>query len=302
MSMPESTPGMLTAARPSGRLLGIALAALAAVFASSAGVLLRHIESADAWTVLFYRSLSFTVTVLIFTIVCHRGTTLMRFRQIGVPGMAVALSLGGAFLAFVLALVQANVASVVAVLSISPMLAGFLGWMLLGERPSGLGWLAMIVAFGGVSVVVWDRLASGAEQGLLFAVLACLGYAAAIVGLRVGRRRDMTPAVCLSGVVACAITLAVGSNLSISQPDLTVALLLGAMQIGAQYILLTIATRFASAADIALVMILEVVLAPLWVWLLVGETVPKLALAGGGVILLALLLNALAPEARVNKP
>lgn len=285
----------MTAGGP-GRGTGIALAALAALFASTAGVLLRHIESADAWTILFYRSLGFTLTVLVFVLVRHRGATRARFADIGAAGLFVAVSLGGAFLAFVLALIATNVATVVAVLSVAPMAAGLLGWLALGERPSALAWAAMLTAFAGVTLVVRDGIAAGAGAGLAFAVLACLGYAGAIVGLRAGHRRDMTPAVCLSGVVACVVSLFMVGGLAVTPVDLTISILLGTVQIGAQYILLTVATRFATAADVALVMILEVILAPLWVWIVVGETVPVMVLYGGLVIVAALVMNAAAPE------
>jgi len=279
----------------SGRAIGIALTALAAGFASSAGVLLRHIESADAWTVLFYRSLGFTLTVLVFVFVSQRGATLARFKELDSTDLLVAVSQGGAFLAFVQAMMQTHVATVVAVLSLAPMAVGLLGWFALGERPSALAWLAMLTAFAGVSMVVWDGIAVGAGQGLVLALLACFGYAVAIVGLRAGRRRDMSPAVCLSGVVASAVSLFMVDRLAITATDLTISILLGTFQIGAEFILLTIATRFATAADIALVMILEVILAPLWVWIFVGEAVPLLVLYGGGVIVAALVMNAAAP-------
>lgn len=280
----------------SGRAIGIALAALAALFASSAGVLLRHIESADTWTILFYRSLGFTLTVLTFIFVCHGRAIGARFKAIGSAGLFVAFSLGGAFLVFVLALIETNVATVVAVLSVAPMAAGLLAWIVLGERPSIPAWLAMFTAFGGVSVVVWDGIAAGSGDGVVLAVLACLGYAGAIVGLRAGRRRDMTPAICLSGAVACAVSSLMVNGLAISASDLTISILLGTVQIGAQYILLTIAARFTTAADIALVMIIEVILAPLWVWALVGEAVPRMVVYGGLVIIAALVMNAAAPE------
>jgi drug/metabolite transporter, DME family len=275
-----------------GRATGIVLAGLAALFASSAGVLLRHVESADVWTVLLYRSLGFTLTVLVFVLVSHRRATVARFRAIGSAGLFVAVSLGASFLVFVLALSRTNVATVEAVLSVAPMAAGLFGWIVLGERPSVRAWTVMLVAFAGVSIVVWEGIASGDRAGLVLAALTCLGYTGAIVGLRAGRARDMTPAVCLAGVVACAVSGFMVRGLAITAVDLTISILLGTVQLGAQYILLTIATRFATAADIALVMILEEILAPLWVWIVVGEVVPPMALYGGLVIVGALVASA----------
>ena len=273
-------------------MTGLALAALAALFASSAGVLLRQVENADAWSVLVYRALGFVAAVLLFIVLRHGKGSAASFLRIGRPGVVVALSLGGAFIAFVLALLHTNVATVVAVLGVSPMAAALVSWATLGERPSPLGWLAMAVAFLGVSVVVWGGLQAGALAGLVLAVAACLGYAVAIVGLRAGKARDMSPAICLSGAVAGLVSILLVENLATSRDVLVIGLLLGTVQIGAQYILLTIATRFAPASDVALVMILEVVLAPFWVWVFVGESVPALAFAGGAVIVGALVLNA----------
>lgn len=293
--------GIRAAATPD-RLAGIGLAALAATFASSAGVLVRQVDSADAWSLLVYRSLGFVGVVALFILVRHGRRSAERFAEIGRPGLVVSLCLGGAFIAFLLALASTNVATVVAVLGASPMVAALIGWAAIGEKPALLTWLAMLAGLTGVAIVAWDGIGAGSAGGLALAVLACLGYAAAVVGLRAGKTRDMSPAICLSGVMAGGVSLLVvtapsTATLSTAIPVVIVGLLLGSVQIGAQYILLTIAARLAPAADIALAMILEVALAPLWVWLVVGETVPAAALVGGAVIMLGLVLNAFAPAA-----
>lgn len=280
------------------RRLGLLYALLAALCASSAGLLLRHVESADGWTILFYRSISFALVVLLFAAVRQGRRLPQAFRAIGRPGVIVAVALGGAFIAFVFAMLHTTVANAVAVLSVAPMVAGLFGWLILHERPHPLSWAAMALAAAGVALTVADGLALGGGLGLLFAAAACLGYAGAIVALRAGRDRDMTPAVVLSGVVSFGVCLIAADTFTIGPVDLVLALLLGSIQIGLQYILITLAARRTSASDIALTMILEVTLAPLWVWIFVGEAVAALTLAGGGAVLAALALNALAPPAR----
>jgi len=292
----------IRATAASDRFAGIGLAALAAAFASSAGVLVRQVDSADAWSLLVYRSLGFVGVVALFILIRHGRRSAARFAEIGRAGLVVAGCLGGAFIAFLLALASTNVATVVTVLGASPMMAALIGWAAIGEKPALLTWLAMLAGLTGVAIVAWGGIGAGSTGGLALAVLACFGYAAAVVGLRAGRARDMSPAICLSGMLAGGVsllvaTLASTAPLSTAAPVVVVGLLLGSVQIGAQYILLTVAARLAPAADIALVMILEVALAPLWVWIVVGETVPAAALAGGVVIMLGLVLNAFAPAA-----
>ena len=95
----------------------------------------------------------------------------------------------------------------------------------------------------------------------------------------------MMPATCLGGVFAFAITAVFAPPpWPISGRDLALALLLGAGQVGLQYLLITFAVRWVPAAEIALLMLLEIVLAPLWVWLGVGEVLT--ALLGNGLLVL----------------
>jgi drug/metabolite transporter (DMT)-like permease len=53
-------------------------------------------------------------------------------------------------------------------------------------------------------------------------------------------------------------------------------------------ILLTIAPRMAPAAEVGLIMLVETVLGPLWVWLGIGEEPSVQTLVGGAVVLLTL--------------
>ena len=68
-------------------LKGVCLVLLAGVFLSSAGIIVRNIEAADGWQILFYRSLAFFVTVFAFTLWHHRGGTFRAYLRIGWPAL-----------------------------------------------------------------------------------------------------------------------------------------------------------------------------------------------------------------------
>ena len=65
------------------------------------------------------------------------------------------------------------------------------------------------------------------------------------------------------------------------------------MQLGLQYILLTEGSRHLPAAEIALLGRLSVVLAPIWVWLGVGETPSTLTLTGGAIVVTAVMIHSI---------
>ena len=293
--------GTMVSSDRTGRLYGLGVAAVigAAICASSAGIIVRGMESADAWQILFYRAPAFTLMILLLVVLRHGRATPAAFLAIGRPGLVLALALGLAFIAFIVALTLTTVADVVLILATSPLIAALIGRAVLGE-PIGTATLgAMLLAMIGVMIMVAGGQGEGVAtplagqrlEGLLVAVGACLGYAVAVVALRAGRSVDMMAATCLSGVVAFAVVgLTVGS-VAIPSHDIALALLLGTVQLGGQYALITYASRTIPAGQIALIMLLEVVLAPLWVWIGVGETPATAVLFGGAVVMGGLLLQ-----------
>ena len=267
--------------------LGILALVTATFFTSTAGVLLRHIESADGWTVLFYRAASFVVTMLLFILWRHGRHSVAAFRDIGRAGLGVAVFLGAAFMLFILAMLETTVANVVFTVSLSPFFAALIAWLVLREavRPATL--VTMVAALVGVGFMFADGLAAGGWRGNVIALVCCVCFSAGIVCLRGGRARDMLPAVCLAGVVASLVPALVAPTLAIGRHDLILAVFMGVVQLGFQYILVTGASRHVPAAEVTLVGRLALILAPLWVWLAVGEVPGELAFIGGAIVLAA---------------
>jgi len=266
----------------------------ATLFTSLAGVILRHVEAADGWQVLFYRSLAFVVILLLFLVWRHRGATARAFAAVGWPGLVTALSLSPAFILFILALLETTVANVVFILSLSPFFAALFAWLALREPVGGATLAAMALSLVGVGFMFGDGLVTGTLLGNWFALGACISYSLALVAMRKGRAVDMLPAVCLAGLVTLGVSglVALASSpdgLAVDSLDLMLALVLGVVQLGFQYILVTTGTRFVPVAEVALIGRLSLVLAPLWVWLAIDETPSRLSLIGGAIVLAAVM-------------
>jgi drug/metabolite transporter (DMT)-like permease len=275
-----------------GYRFGILCLFAATFFTSLAGVILRHVETADGWQVLFYRSLALVATLVPFLLWRHGAETVRAFRAVGGPGLAVAVFLGSAFILFIFALLETTVASVVFTLGLSPFVAAAFAWLALREPVGRSTLAAMGFAVVGIAFMFGDGLAAGSLLGNLLALVCCFCYAAAIVAMRKGRAVDMLPAVCLAGVFAALVSAVMtGGDLAVSPRDLGLAASLGVVQVGFQYILVTTGTRYVPAAEVALIGRLVLVLGPLWVWLAVDEVPGGLTLAGGAVVLVAILAH-----------
>lgn len=272
---------------------GVIAVLIGGLCGSTVGLFVRMIESADGWQVLFYRSLSFATLVFVFMLARDGREAFERFKGIGIRGAVVALCLGGAFIAYIFSVLLTTVASAVFILSASPFIAAVLSMIFLGERPSTLAWICMAAGLGGVGIMMADGLLGGTMLGSAVALIAATGYAASVVAFRAGKDIDMMPATCLAGVFAAVISGFLVKDFIISGNDLGFSILLGTLQIGLQYILITIAARVVPAAEITLLMLLEVIAAPIWVWLAFGETPALLTLAGGVVVLAAVAVQAI---------
>ncbi len=257
-------------------------------FLSTAGIALRLVEQADGWQILFYRSFALSVTILLILVFQKRSRFFDEFRGLGWNDCLLAVFLGTGFVAYVFALLYNTVANALFIFSCAPFLAGFLGWILLGERVATRTWLAIGVAMSGLAVMVGSELAVSRYLGTLLALWIPIAYAASIIAVRRSKRDNMLVALCLAGLVAGCLSAFFVTDYALTPRDLIISLYLGVFQVGVGFTLVVLGSRYVPAAQVGLLALVEPVLAPIWAWMGVGE-VPGLAtIVGGTIIFLAI--------------
>ncbi|HSS64006.1 MAG TPA: DMT family transporter [Gammaproteobacteria bacterium] len=274
------------------RTAGVVMVLLGGTCLSTAGVLLRYVESANGWQILFYRGLFFFLTMILFLIVRYRGRFLSVLHETGRAGIFLGVTLGFASVLYIFGILSTTVANVVFIISAAPLITALLARFILGERPSAGTWAAMLAALCGVGLMVGDGLAGGGLFGVLCALGVALSFAALLITLRLRKGIDMLPALCIGGLVSSAIALTMTTDLSISLHDMAICFTLGTVQFGGGFILITLGARYLLAAETALLSLTETVLAPIWVWLAINETPSMLTLAGGAVVVTAVASRA----------
>ena len=270
--------------------LGVAAVLAAALCTSLSGILVRLTEHADGWQILFWRSFFCIATLAIFLWWRHGARTGDRFLSIGRTGLLCSLTLGSSFVTFIFALTSTTVANVAFTVGMAPVFAALLGWLFLRERVA-LRTAAFIgLSLGGIALMFGDGMATGGLSGNVLALITCLFYSATIVLLRGGRRVDMIPAVIIAAALSCVVAAVVApEGLGIGLYDLGIIAFMGVVQLAFQYIFFTAGVRHIPAVQAALLGRASVVLAPFLAWLGVGELPSLLTLAGGGLVLSAVL-------------
>ena len=278
----------------SDRLLyrrGILQLVASGFFLSTSGIALRIIEQADGWQILFYRSLALSVTILLILVFQKGSRVFDEFRGLEWNDCLLAVFLGTGFVAYVFALLYNTVANALFIFSCAPFVAGFLGWILLGERVATRTWFAIGAAMAGLTVMVGSELAVSRYLGTLIALWIPIAYAASIIVIRSSKRENMLAALCLAGLVSGGLSAIFVTDYALTLQDLIISLYLGVFQAGVGFTLVVLGTRYIPAAQVGLLAMVEPVLAPIWVWMGVGE-VPGLAtIVGGAIIFLAITID-----------
>lgn len=272
---------------------------------SIAGVVTRHLETAESFEVTFWRS-GFTFACLAVVLTAMRGpglwSALVRAgRPVWISGACWAVM----FTAFMVALTLTRVANVLVTMASGPLLTALFARLFLHRRLPARTWAAIAVAGAGIAWM-FGRQVQAADARSLAGMLVALAVplAAAInwtvlhhvaPGHRAGEGddepHDMLPAVMIGAALSAAVTLPLAWPLRATGHDLGLLALLGVVQLGLPCLLVVRLTRELPSHEISLLGLLEVIFGTLWAWVGAGESPGPTALGGGALVIGALVAN-----------
>lgn len=273
----------------SSSTVGAICAITAAVVFSTGGLLVRQIDL-PAWDVSFWRSALMTITILPL-LVWRRHEVWIDARNAGGALFASAIGIAGSMVAFILALGLAPVANVLIVFGATPFITALAARLVLGEPLHRHTLFAMAAATVGLAMSVAGSLAAGALAGMAVAFIVVLCMSANYVVVRRHRHVGMTPALLLAGVISALISLPFADPSAAGGAEFPWLLALGPGQLAGGLLLYMAALKRIPAGRAALLGLLELVLGPIWVWLIDGEKPGDLTLLGGVIVIGAAAAN-----------
>ena len=276
------------------RLLSILLMTIGSVAISFNGLVLRNIEIADDWTIIFYRALSFSSTIFIYLFYIHKKRIFKKIIQIGISGLIGGFVLGISNVCFILSMTTTSVANTVFTISLIPFITALFSLLILKEKLAQITVYTMIVAFFGVLMMFYGSLKIGELWGNMLALMTAISFSIYTIIIRSNKNIDMLPCLLISGIMAMGLTSFqnVGS-LQISTHDFFLCFLLGGVLSGFVNCCFVFATRHLIAAEATLFFFIEIALSPFWVWLFLNEIISPNTLTGGIIILISILIRAL---------
>ena len=265
--------------------LGALALIFAGVFLSFGGVIIRFMESSSAWQITGYRSITFSLAILLYILIKYKKDTPHAFKKIGHSGILIALILGFSNTCFVWGMSTTTVSNAVFIMSTGPLFAAICSYFFLKRKIGKKTFIAIAGSMFGITIMFSGGMESNNYIGNIIILGVPIGFAFQLTLLNYNSHIDFMPATFLGGVFSSLIGFIFMANLDISTHDLLLCLFMGAFQVGIGFMLITIGSRYIPPHRAALFLLMEPVLAPIWAFLGVGEIPGQTEMLGGIIVL-----------------
>ncbi|MBN1840174.1 MAG: DMT family transporter [Campylobacterales bacterium] len=241
----------------------------------------------------FYFGLCMFTTMNLTLFLKHKTAFFTLYKKdfliIFASGFCIALS----NLFFILAIKHTSVASAVFILSTGPLISAGIRFLFFKQKTPLRTFIAIFFVFIGLGIILFHDVALGNMKGNLYAFGCVFSFVSMLTILE--RNKEANRLACFGTGAFLASCLAALSA-PILLPDsysLSIIVGVGAFLTPLSRALIGIGTRFLSSVEVALLTIIEPVLAPFWVWILLKEAPHPNTLLGGAIIVTTLIIHSI---------
>jgi drug/metabolite transporter (DMT)-like permease len=267
------------------------LITLAGVAIITPDTLLIRLSDVEPFTLAVARGGIGGLMVLALSALWYRRDFVVQLRGIGFWSLVVVLLQGVGMILFVSALEYTSAANVLISFSTMPLIAALMSWFFLSERVLPVTWAAILVSLVGLVIVASGSIGSGHLFGDFLALLDATLLATFYVVVRRHRTINMIPAMGLGLLAAAVLASPLAAFPAIAPMQWLWIGLGGLVVVPFGLMLLTLGPRYLAASEVAVLMLLETVIGPFWVWLVLAEEPGIRSLIGGAIIITALFLH-----------
>ena len=266
---------------------GSLMAFVAVMFITPDSLFIR-LSNVETWSLVFYRGIIPFVLVFIGMLLIYRLKFFNLLRSNGYYGFAYVLTFSVTNIAFVVSIQNTNVANTLIMIATAPMLSAILGTFFLRENPDKKTWVAIFITFFAALYIFYDSIKLGNFFGDILGFVAAMGLAVGAVIIRSAKKLNLVPSAVVGKLIIALFAMLFVKDYSLNNNDIYIVPLMCVMCVAIPFVLVTIAPRFITAAEVNLFFILETIIGPIWVWLIIKEQPTPETIVGGAIIVLTI--------------
>ena len=266
----------------------LAFVAVLLITPDSLFIRLSHI---DTWGMLFYRGAIPFVAVFFGLLMVYRTTFFKLFFAMGYPGVFYTITFAVTNITFIISIQNTNVANTLIMIAMAPMLSAILGALFLKENPDKKTWTTIFITFMAAIYIFYDSIQLGNFFGDVFGFITATGLAIGAVVVRSAKDRNLVPSAAVGKLLVAIFALFFVENFELVETDIYIVPLMCILCVAIPFVLVTIAPRFITAAEVNIFFLLETIFGPIWVWLVIKEQPSLETIQGGIVIIVAIAIH-----------
>ena len=271
---------------------GSLLAFVAIIFITPDSLFIR-LSNIETWGLVFYRGAIPFFFVFLGMLIVYKLNFFKLLLGNGVHGIVYVLTFSITNIAFVLSIQNTNVANTLVMIATAPMISAVFSIFFLNEKTERNTSIAIIITFFAVVYIFYDSMKIGNFVGDMLGLVAGVGLAAGAVIIRSAKKRNLVPSAVIGKLVVAIVGLFFIESFALVGSDLYIIPAMCILCVAIPFVLVTIAPRFITAAEVNIFFLLETILGPLWVWMVIKEQPSLETILGGFVIIITIAIHSL---------
>ena len=151
--------------------------------------------------------------------------------------------------------------------------------------------MAIFITFAAVTYIFYDSIELGNFFGDVFGFITALGLAVTANLARYAKNVDLVPSAVIGKLCVAIFAFFFVESFELVKNDILIVPLMCVMCVALPFVLVTIAPRFITAAEVNLFFLLETIIGPIWVWLVIREQPSLETILGGLVIIITIAIH-----------
>ena len=275
----------------SNHLKGLLIAFFGVLVLTPEGILVK-LANSDSFTILFWRGLFLTLSILVILLISYLSNALNQIKGIGKEGLLIGCLTGFGGATFILAIHYTTMAKTLVIISAAPLMVALVSFILLKEKPKLLTWLAMLIVFTGIYIVMSGDTSGLNLMGSLLALASVTSGGFSFTLLRKYKEVNMVPAMAINGLFITLVGLFFADSLTLSSQAMTY-IVISSVLVAISFSLITIAPQFIPAPEVAIFFPMGTVIGTVLAWLVLKEELSNNAVFGGVIVILTLFIHSI---------
>jgi drug/metabolite transporter (DMT)-like permease len=258
-------------------------------------VLFMRLSGMDAFQMVAWRGLLMGTVLLVAWLVLER-------RRKWADLMALASGAGITVLSchvanatlFNVGIAHAPVAVVLFGAATVPVFSAIAAYLLAGETTGRATWITIAMVLVGIGIAVFSDGSKGVGLNVASLIGASAGlgvamvFAISFVTLRIHRSLAILPTLGLGALLTGCLGLVTTGPGAVFEGNVWAITISGAVLLPISFFAISLATRHTHPSNVSLLLLLETILGPAWVWYGIGERPTPQMIVGGAIVVLSL--------------